>query len=100
MSRVSTLEQETTIQFDRTGKTATIWTSDTNMIARLDKLVKEFPDVYKIIAEHTMQGEISDKQYEVSQKKLVYPKKPRPQMPEEQRQKARERLLKYRSEHE
>ena len=98
MSHVSTLEQETTIQFDRTGKTATIWTSDTNMIARLDKLVKEFPDAYKIVAEHIIQGEISDKQYEVSQKKLVYPKKPRPAMPEEQKQKARERLLKYRSE--
>lgn len=68
------------------------------MIARLDKLVKEFPDAYKIVAEHIIQGEISDKQYEVSQKKLAYPKKPRPAMPEEQKQKARERLLKYRSE--
>lgn len=88
---LSTNEQETTIQFSRDDKTCRMWTSDTRMITRMDKLVAEYPDIYKETAAHTIHGEVSDKSYEYP-KKYAYPKKPRPEMSEENKEKARMRF--------
>ena len=40
MKGIPVNEQETTIQFDRDGDMARIWTSDTTVMTKLDKLVK------------------------------------------------------------
>ena len=40
MKRIPVNEQETTIQYDRDGEYARIWTSDSTTITKLDKLVK------------------------------------------------------------
>lgn len=41
MKGIPTNEQETTIQFDRDGNKARIWTSDTTVMTKLDRLVKD-----------------------------------------------------------
>ena len=86
-------EQETTISFSKTEQTCRMWTSDTYIIARMDKLVKKHPDVYRCVGVGTVHGEVVNKEYEYP-KKYTYPKKPRPPMSEEQREKARMRMEK------
>ena len=86
-------EQETTISFSKTEQTCCMWTSDTCMIARMDKLVKKYPDVYRCVGVGTVRGEVVNKEYEYP-KKYAYPKKPRPPMSEEQKEKARKRMEK------
>lgn len=41
MKRIPVNEQETTIQFDRDGELARIWTTDTTIMTRIDKLVDD-----------------------------------------------------------
>ena len=41
MKRIPVNEQETTIQFDRDGEMASIWTSDSTVMTKLDKLVSD-----------------------------------------------------------
>lgn len=89
-------EQETTIQFSRDGKMCRMWTSDTHMISKMDKLAKEFPDVYKIVRESTARDEVVDKTYEYP-KKFAYPRKPRPEMSEERKIQMRQRMMEMRT---
>lgn len=64
-------EQETTINFQRDGETAMIWTSDNTMITRLDKLCKA-SGRYKLIEESKAQGVIVAKKYETDKKLISF----------------------------
>lgn len=44
-------EQEVHINFGRTDEYATLYTSDSTYITKMDNLVKKSPELYKIIAE-------------------------------------------------
>ena len=46
---VNTNEQETTIIAMRTDECIKIYSSDSTMISKLDKLVNKCPDYYKVI---------------------------------------------------
>ncbi len=46
--KLARAEQETVINFYADEKAATIYTSDTSMIKKLDELVSLFPDQYEI----------------------------------------------------
>lgn len=48
---VSVLEQEVCINFTRDEGFATIYTSDTTYMTKLDKLCKTSPDMYSLIAD-------------------------------------------------
>ena len=94
-------EQETTINFMRDSGQAVIYTSDTTVITRLDKLAenKDAPH-WKLKEEHYSQdGELVAKTY-VTAKRLISFRADftTSHMTEEQKEAARIRLQKYREE--
>ena len=87
-------EQETVIQFNRTDDYATIYTSDSTMITKLDKCCEEAPEFYKLQKEdHLRDGSVSGKTYILSDKKMISFRKVKKVMSEEQKEIARQRLL-------
>lgn len=90
-------EQETTITYARDGTTATVWTSDTTVMTKLDKMAKESSD-WKLIKEEKINGDIVAKRYEVAKELISYrTKKVNRTMTDEQRRQAAERLALSRS---
>ena len=67
-------EQETTISIYRDSDTAEIYTSDSTMIAKLDKRVRENPDVWKCVRVETMGGgaEVVAKWYECPKRLISF----------------------------
>ena len=91
--KFSRYEMETTVNFNAEEKTAVLYTRDKAVMRRLDRLVKEFPDIFKCIAETDV-----DKTYEFP-KKYALPHRPRIRvLTDEQREEARDRLAKARQE--
>jgi len=84
--KLSLYEQETVINYNREDKNATVYTRDPAVMRKLDQLVISFPEVYKCIGETDI-----DKTYEMPKSAVNY-RKPR-QLSEEQRQAARDRLM-------
>ena len=64
-------EQETTINFQRDGEKAIIWTSDNTLITKLDKLCRA-SGKYKLIEESKAQGVIVSKTYETDKKLISF----------------------------
>lgn len=59
----SAAEQEVIINFDRTGDEANLYTADPVWIKKLDKLVSEHPESFKVRRQETYQGEAIAKDY-------------------------------------
>ena len=85
--KLSRYEQETTINYNAGEQTATVYTRDKVVIRKLDTLVANYPDTYKLIK----QDEIS-KTYSFPKSYIGY-SKPR-KLTEEQRKQAQERMKK------
>lgn len=70
---VSLEEQETVIRIGRADSFADIWSSDTLMMSRLDRLCRESPDYYKCIevGKELFSGDVVNKRYIVDSKKLI-----------------------------
>jgi hypothetical protein len=85
MNNLTKYEQETIINFNAGEQTATVYTRDKAVMRKLDTLVNEYPDVYKLINVTEY-----DRTYEMPKLYVKY-RKPR-QMTDEQREKARERI--------
>lgn len=85
-------EQETYINFMRDEPFATICTSDSTSITRLNKLCKSSPDMYQLVGEDG-----AYKKYKCMDKSLVSlrAKKIKREMTEEQKREAGERMRKY-----
>ena len=49
--RLTRYEQETIILMNAGDKKATVYTADRTVMRRLDKLVKAYPDIYRIVSE-------------------------------------------------
>lgn len=88
--KFSRYEMETTVNFNAEEKTASLYTRDKAVMRRLDKLVKEFPDLFKCVRKTEVDGT-----YEFP-KKYAMPKRPRI-MSEERRAQMAERLAKARA---
>lgn len=86
MTPLTRYEQETIINFNAGEQTATIYTRDRTVMRKLDRLVAEFPDTYKL----TGQTDI-DKTYSMPKSHVNY-RKPR-KLSDEQREQARQRML-------
>lgn len=84
---ISRYEQETIINFNAAEQTATIYTRDKTIMRRLDALVIEYPDHYRLIGVTDI-----DKTYEMPKSFVSY-RKPR-RLSDEQRNAARERMKK------
>lgn len=68
---VPAIEQETTVNFGRAEQVARIWTSDTTVMTKLDKLVKRDPDNWSCNLQKDKDGDVIAKEYIVQNKKLV-----------------------------
>jgi hypothetical protein len=85
MNNLTKYEQETIINFNAGEQTATVYTRDKTVMRKLDTLVIEFPEVYKLTSETEY-----DRTYEMPKSHVKY-RKPR-HMTDEQKEKARERI--------
>ena len=83
---VSVSEQEVCINFMRDEDFATIYTSDTTYMTKLDKLCKTSPDMYSLITD-TGRG----KTYRVEDKTLISFRARKRELSEEQKYKAGEK---------
>ena len=93
-------EMETTISFSRTRAHAEVWTSDTTMYTRLDKLCKENPAMYTCTEEaRNRHGDLLSKTYRIADKSMLSfkPKKRRVVLTEEQKAERARRLEKMRN---
>lgn len=92
-------EQETVIQISRSDSIAYVWTSDKTMMTKLDKLCETSPGMYRVIETGTSDGEIVNKRYRITNKRMVSfrsaPSKRR--MSQEQKDRAKESLQRYRN---
>ena len=89
---VSIAEQEVCINFMRDDDFATVYTSDTTYMTKLDKLCKSSPDMYSLLSD-TGRG----KTYRVEDKTLISfrAKKIKRELTEEQKIAAGERMRQY-----
>ena len=79
---ISREEQETIVNYNAAEQTATVYTRDKTVMRRLDALVIEYPEYYRLIGETD-----TDKTYETPKSFVSY-RKPR-QLSDEQREAAR-----------
>lgn len=85
MSSLSKYEQETIINFNAGEQTAVVYTRDKAVMRKIDALVIEFPEVYRLVGETDI-----DKTYSMPKSCVSY-RKPR-RLSDEQRSNARERM--------
>lgn len=88
---VSLEEQETIIQYNRVDKYATICTSDTTMMTKLDKLCKSAPNNYKLTRTETQDGKVVTKFYRLEDKSMISFRREKRTLSEEQIEVLRER---------
>ena len=88
--KLSRYEQETIVNYNAGEPTATVYTRDKAVMRKLDKLVADFPNTYKL----TDQTDI-DKTYSMPKSHVSY-RKPR-KLNEEQREQAREQIKRINS---
>lgn len=93
---VSLYEQETTISFRRVDDFATVWTSDTTVMTKLDRMCRESPENYKCTETGVAKlgGELLSKSYTIEDKGLMSfrARKVSREMTEEQKERMRENL--------
>ena len=71
-SAVPPYEQETTISFSRDNNDVDVWTSDTTMMTKLDRLCENSPNEYRCIeVGKSLDGLLANKRYTIKNKKLV-----------------------------
>ena len=85
--KLSRYEQETVVNYNAGEQTATVYTRDKAVMRKLDTLVAEFPDIYKLVE----QDEVS-KTYSFPKSYVSY-RKPRA-VSIEQRERARQMMIK------
>ena len=87
-------EQETTINILRDSEKVDIWTNDSTMMTKLDKMCKTSPENYQCKRiDHFSDGTIADKEYTIADKGLVSfrPARMKKELTQEQRAIAAER---------
>lgn len=84
--KLSRYEQETIVSYNADEQTATIYTRDKAVMRKLDTLVADFPDTYKLVK----QDEVS-KTYSLPKSYVSY-RKPRA-VSMEQRERARQMMI-------
>lgn len=89
MNFMTRYEQETIVTYNNEEKTAEIYTCDPIVIRKLDALVEKYPSCYQMIKETE-----ESKTYSCPKKMIAF-RKP-VVMSDEQKEKASERLRKYR----
>ena len=89
-------EQETTINIYRDRSECDIWTSDTTMMTKLDRLCEKSPQYYKLVEVGNISGVITDKDYRIKDKSLISFRSGKVVLSDEQKQERAERMQKNR----
>ena len=90
MTNLTKCEMETVVNYNAGEQTATVYTRDKSVMRRLDRLVADYPDSYKLLNQTNI-----DKTYSMP-KLYVTSRKPRA-VSDEQREQARQRMAKLNS---
>lgn len=90
MTNLTRHEMETVVNYNAGEQTATVYTRDKSVMRRLDRLVADYPDSYKLLNQTNI-----DKTYSMPKLYVTY-RKPRA-VSDEQREQARQRMAKLNS---
>ena len=90
MTNLTKYEMETVVNYNAGEHTATVYTRDKSVMRRLDRLVADYPDSYKLLNQTNI-----DKTYSMPKLYVTY-RKPRA-VSDEQREQARQRMAKLNS---
>lgn len=90
MANLTKYEMETVVNYNAGEQTATIYTRDKSVMRRLDRLVADYPDSYRLLRQTDI-----DKTYSMPKSFVTY-RKPRA-VSNEQREQARQRMAKLNS---
>lgn len=90
MTNLTKYEMETVVNYNAGGQTATVYTRDRSVMRKLDRLVADYPDSYKLLKQTDI-----DKTYSMLKSYITY-RKPRT-VSDEQREQARQRMAKLNS---
>ena len=90
MTNLTKYEMETVVNYNAGEQTATVYTRDKSVIRKLDRLVADYPDSYKMLKQTDI-----DKTYSMPKSYVTY-RKPR-MIRDEQREQARQRMEKLNS---
>lgn len=87
-------EMETVINYQRISEVMYVWTSDTTVMNKFDKLCKEAPENYRCLNTGVIAGKVVDKEYEVNNKNLLSFKPRKRKLSDEQKARLAEQLNK------
>ena len=87
MTKLTKYEMETIVNYNAAEQTATVYTRDKSVMRKLDRLVADYPDSYKLLNQTDI-----DKTYSMPKSYVTY-RKPR-MISNEQREQARQRMAK------
>ena len=90
MAGLTKYEMETVVNYNAGEQTATVYTRDKSVMRKLDRLVADYPDIYKLLRQTD-----NDKTYSMPKSYVTY-RKPR-KLNDEQREQARRRMAKLNS---
>ena len=90
MANLTKYEMETVVNYNAAEQTATVYTRDKSVMRKLDRLVADYPDTYKLINQTDI-----DKTYSMPKTYVNY-RKPRV-LSDKQREQARQRMSKLNS---
>lgn len=90
MTNLTKYEMETVVNYNAGEQTATVYTRDKSVMRKLDRLVADYPDSYKMLKQTDI-----DKTYSMPKSYVTY-RKPR-RISDEQREQARQRMEKLNS---
>lgn len=90
MANLTKYEMETVVNYNVAEQTATVYTRDKSVMRKLDRLVADYPDTYKLINQTDI-----DKTYSMPKTYVNY-RKPRV-LSDKQREQARQRMSKLNS---
>ena len=90
MANLTKYEMETVVKYNAGEQTATVYTRDKSVMRRLDRLVADYPDSYRLLRKTDI-----DKTYSMPKSFVTY-RKPRA-VSNEQREQARQRMTKLNS---
>lgn len=94
MEKITRYEQEVHVSFTMEDEIATLYTTSTVWLKKMDKLAKDFPDKFKVVDEGKIDGEIVSKTYEFPIKYFNIAK-PRAELSEERKEELRARLASF-----
>ena len=90
MTNLTKYEMETVVNYNAGEQTATVYTRDKSVMRRLDRLVADYPDSYRLLRQTDI-----DKTYSMPKSFVTY-RKPRA-VSNQQREQARQRMTKLNS---